>query len=483
MKQLQGIKTLAIGLAMLLGAATSAARDVTFEINAAERLQRLEGWGVSLCWWAGQCGRWDEAKLDTLLHWIVDKDGLNYNVFRYNIPGGDDPENRHCDPHHMGQGKGLRAEMEGFKTSAKGKYRWEADAPQRRVLLKLRELRPNDLLVEAFSNTPPYYMTVSGCAAGHDDAGKDNLREDCRKDFCRYLVDVCKHYKRQYGMEFHSLEPFNEPQTSYWNRNGSQEGCHFDVTTMTDVSRILNRMMKKARLKTRLAVTDETSVRQSVKAFDAFDAFQTRRDVMARVGQWNTHTYEADSLSRVELRERTKRAGVPLWMSETGAGGNGLEGNLRLSQRLMDDLKQLQPVVWCDWQVMEENNDQWCTVRGNFKDETFHRVKNYYVRMQVTRFIKQGYTMLRVDDPHSIVAVSPDGKEIVLVSQNNSNKKINYCISLSTLKTSALKGIERYITDERHNCTKLTPSGHVRDGMLTYTLPKQSISTFVITTE
>ena len=422
MKQLQEIKTLVFGLVMLLGAEASAARDVTFEINVTERLQRLEGWGVSLCWWAGQCGRWDEAKLDTLLHWIVDKDGLNYNVFRYNIPGGDDPENRHCDPHHMGQGKGLRAEMEGFKTSAKGKYQWEADAPQRRVLLKLRELRPNDLLVEAFSNTPPYYMTVSGCAAGHDDAGKDNLREDCRKEFCRYLVDVCKHYKRQYGMEFHSLEPFNEPQTSYWNRNGSQEGCHFDVTTMTDVSRILSRMMKKARLKTRLAVTDETSVRQSVKAFDAFDAFQTRRDVMARVGQWNTHTYEADSLSRVELRERTKRAGVPLWMSETGAGGNGLEGNLRLSQRLMDD-------------------------------------------------------------PHSIAAVSPDGKEIVLVSQNNSNKKTNYCVSFPIPKTSVLKGIERYITDERHNCTKLTPSGHVRDGMLTYTLPKQSISTFVITTE
>ena len=337
MKQLQEIKTLVFGLVMLLGAEASAARDVTFEINVTERLQRLEGWGVSLCWWAGQCGRWDEAKLDTLLHWIADGDGLNYNVFSYNIPGGDDPENRHCDPHHMGQGKGLRAEMEGFKTSAKGKYQWEADAPQRRVLLKLRELRPNDLLVEAFSNTPPYDMTVSGCAAGHDDAGKDNLREDCRKEFCRYLVDVCKHYKRQYGMEFHSLEPFNEPQTSYWNRNGSQEGCHFDVTTMTDVSRILSRMMKKARLKTRLAVTDETSVRQSVKAFDAF---QTRHDVMARVDERNGGR-----------RQRTGRqpaaVAAPHGRPETTA--------TRRVVRLASDGRKQRPMVYRQRQLQRRN--------------------------------------------------------------------------------------------------------------------------------
>jgi len=40
--------------------------------------------------------------------------GLNYKYFRYNIGGGDDPENKNCTPHHMGNGKGLRAEMEGF---------------------------------------------------------------------------------------------------------------------------------------------------------------------------------------------------------------------------------------------------------------------------------------------------------------------------------------------------------------------------------
>lgn len=480
MKPLPRITTAVIGLTMLLSATTSAARTVTFEINVAERLQRLEGWGVSLCWWAGQCGRWDEAKLDTLLHWIADKDGLNYNVFRYNIPGGDDPENRHCDPHHMGRGKGLRAEMEGFKREAKGKYHWEADSAQRRVLLKLRRLRPDDLMVEAFSNTPPYYMTVSGCAAGHDEAGNDNLRPECRKDFCRYLVDVCKHYKKKYRLEFTSLEPFNEPQTSYWGRGGGQEGCHFDIATMMEVSRILSRMMKRARLKTRLSVTDETSVKQSIKAFDAF---QAQPETMAAVGQWNTHTYEADSLSRVELSQRTKGAGIPLWMSETGAGGRGLEGNLRLSRRLMDDLKQLQPVVWCDWQVMEENNDQWCTVRGSFKEETFWRVKNYFVRMQVTRFIKQGYTLLHVDDANSIAALSPDGNELVLVSQNNSDYKVNFSVRLPFLKSKLKTSVKRYITDSRHNCDAIATARPDSEGILTYTLPRQSISTFVITAE
>ena len=88
-----------------------------YEVNPLLVRQHFDGWGVSLCWWAGQCGKWDDEKIDEIVTWLVSPEGLNYNHFRYNIGGGDDPFNRHCTPHHMGRGKGLRAEMEGFKDS------------------------------------------------------------------------------------------------------------------------------------------------------------------------------------------------------------------------------------------------------------------------------------------------------------------------------------------------------------------------------
>ena len=196
---------------LCVGLVTIALYAENFKIDPSKRLHRHGGWGVSLCWWAGQCGRWDDEKVDRLVEWITSKEGLNYSVFRYNIPGGDDPENRHCDPHHMAKGKGLRAEMEGFLTQQGRNYDWQADAAQRRVMLKLRQTRP-DAIFEAFSNTPPYFMTVSGCAAGHDNPARDNLKRECYHAFADYLIDVCLHYKKQYGLTFYSL------QSLFWNQ-------------------------------------------------------------------------------------------------------------------------------------------------------------------------------------------------------------------------------------------------------------------------
>ena len=248
----------------------SSLQALTFAVDPAKKLQRIDGWGVSLCWWAGQCGKWDEARMDSIVTWLTSKNGLNYNVFRYNIPGGDDPQNRNCTPHHMGRGKGLRAEMEGFKRSAQDDYDWSADEAQRRIMLKIKEKRP-DAVFEAFSNTPPYYMTVSGCAAGNKDAAHDNLRKDQYEAFARYLIDCCLYYKKVHGIEFHTLEPFNEPMTNYWNCNGSQEGCHFDVQSMSDFIQVIAPMLKASGLKTRLAACDETSVMQSIRSLEAFD--------------------------------------------------------------------------------------------------------------------------------------------------------------------------------------------------------------------
>ena len=77
---------------------------VSYEVNPQSVRQHFDGWGVSLCWWAGQCGKWTDDKIDEIVAWLVSPEGLNYSHFRYNIGGGDDPLNRHCTPHHMGQG-------------------------------------------------------------------------------------------------------------------------------------------------------------------------------------------------------------------------------------------------------------------------------------------------------------------------------------------------------------------------------------------
>jgi len=217
--------------------------------------QTIEGWGSSLCWWAAQVGVWDETKVDSIVDLITSPEKLNMNIFRYNIGGGDDPS--HLGG-HMGKGKGKRAEMEGFKSSVDAPYNWNADKGQRILILKIKAKRP-DAIFEAFSNSPPYWMTFSGCAGGNIDPLQDNLKPEFYEAFCDYLLDVCKHYKSQYGIEFKTLEPFNESTSNYWYNLGSQEGCHFTPETQMKIIRILAPKLAATGLKTILSASDETN--------------------------------------------------------------------------------------------------------------------------------------------------------------------------------------------------------------------------------
>lgn len=422
---------------LLMAQGNTVSRNVT--IDTSNRLQTIEGWGVSLCWWAHMCGKWEESKIDSLVDWLVSPDGLNYNIFRYNIGGGDDPENRNCELHHMARGKGIRAEMPGFKHyPTDTEYDWQADSAQIKIMLKIRERRP-DAIFEAFSNSAPWYMTVSGCVGGHKDKWKDNLRPDCYEAFADYLIDVCKHFKDTYNLEFRTLEPFNEPLTDYWYQNGSQEGCHFDTSSQIAFIKVLYPKLKASGLNTVISASDETCLAHSLTALKAY----TEAGIMPMVGQWNTHTYYGSNEEKAALRDSilslntklsTLNTKLILWQSETGDGGRGIKGNLKMLQRLFDDMRYLQPAAWLDWQYYGEHDTQWCLVTGDFKSQTMYRHDNYYVRQHVTKYIKKGYTILNVDDRQTLAAISPDGKETVIVALNNSRDTVTITYHLPNSK-------------------------------------------------
>lgn len=448
--------------------------SVSYVINPYAKKQTIEGWGVSLCWWANMCGKWDDENIDVILDWLVSPEGLNYNIFRYNIGGGDDPENKNCDPHHMGApgGKGLRAEMEGFKDSTNGEYIWTRDAAQRKIMLKIREKRP-DAIFEAFSNSCPYYMTYSGCCAGNVNGAKDNLKPEYYEEFAHYLVDVCKHYKDEYGLEFRTLEPFNESLTGYWHCNGGQEGCHFDLDSQIKFLKILSPILKESGLNTVISASDESVLTKSVETLEGY----RKAGIMDLVGQWNTHSYKGTITDRARIKTLSEDSGKRLWLSETGNGGSGISGNLAMAQRLMNDVNYLMPVAWVDWQYTE-GDDQWSLVRSNFATQTYEKVKNYYVRQQITRFIKIGYTILSVSNEQVLAARNPAGDSLVVVAMNTDVKPVSHNIDLA-FYSSVGSNITSYITSETKSL-EANSDFLLENDRLKFTLPGLSIATFII---
>ncbi|MDD4637397.1 MAG: hypothetical protein PHV66_07310, partial [Bacteroidales bacterium] len=279
-----------------------------------------------------------------------------------------------------------------------------------------------------------------------------------------------------YGIEFKTLEPFNESTSSYWGYKGSQEGCHFDVASQIKVLRILSEKLKASGLKTVISASDETSVGASINVLNAYKATP---DIIDLLGQFNTHTYSGTNSERIQLRELVKTIKKPFWMSETGpSGGSGLASNLGLAQKLFDDLRHMRPQAWIDWQLMEEWNDTWCLIRCNFASQEYNIIKNYYVRMQVTRFIKQGYKIIDTNHENVLAAINPEGTEMVAVLLNTSGSEKTFALDLSLFGHRDDKA-KVYRTTATDNC-RLLSSIPIDGKILNYTLSDQSMVTLIL---
>jgi len=135
----------------------------TLFIDPSISYQTIEGWGISLAWWANIAGAWPESITKDLIQ--KSTQDLNMNIFRFNIGGGENPNCPWGD--HMGtDGRN----MPGYRSFHKdqegcGTYDLSKDKRQITIMDRLAESR-SDILTEVFSYSPPWWMTNSKCTAG-----------------------------------------------------------------------------------------------------------------------------------------------------------------------------------------------------------------------------------------------------------------------------------------------------------------------------
>ncbi|MGI5974640.1 MAG: glycoside hydrolase [Paludibacter sp.] len=442
----------------------------TIFINPDVKYQTLEGWGISLSWWAHDVGdKFSDEDLDVFCRWLTDPDELNMNVFRYNISGGDDPSHNHMRPD---------AQVPGYKTAEFADHDWSRNAAQRNILLKVNAMRP-DAIYEAANYSPPYWMTKSGCSAG-DSLGLDNLKDDYYDDFARYLADVVRYYKAQHNITFSSISPVNEPFSNWWKAGGTQEGCAFSQENQEKIIRELYLELKKHDMLsyTGIAVMDANSIDECLKGLMGYE----KAGILSMIKQINVHSYAGTQ--RKELNAFANRHQIPLWQSESGplwVEKKGPDNFLFMAQRIVTDMKELKPVVWCDWQYMGRGfGGVWSLVGYNLGTKAYERTMGYYCRKQFTHLIKQGYTFIENDNENTLTAISPDQKTmvVVIVNQHEKDKEFNidFGASFKPKKASLFRTseTENYISisDDRNidfenyriNCKRKSVTSIVLEG-------------------
>jgi O-glycosyl hydrolase len=444
---------------------TAAQGTTLVKVNAAVHHQTFEGWGTSLCWWANHVGGWDTDGRNAVVDAVLDPvNGLGYNVFRYNIGGGDDPKH-----HHMDQYK----DMPGFEPSS-GTWDFTADANQRAILQRILE-RGSGVIVEAFSNSPPYWMTKSGCASGNSD-GSNNLKDDSYDAFADYLTEVVKHYRDDYGITFRTLEALNEPSADWWKANGGQEGCHFSASNQQTIIKALGAALTAKGLgDTTVSASDENSIDDGYNNMRAFDA-----TTLGAMSQMNVHTYAGSR--RADLRTLATSKGKRLWQSESGPLNQTLaddsDAALFMAGRILSDLRDLQAEAWVDWQTGDPNTN-WGSFTLNDSKQSFTPLKRFYMHAGFSRYIRPGALFVDIDDSDMVAALSADGHSLAIVVRNgdtSGSKGFTFDLtSLATLGTEA----EAHRTSRSENLA-LLPSVPIQGYSFVATVPAFSVTTFVI---
>ena len=465
----------------------------------------FEGWGTSLCWWANRIGYSDPLSKLAAEAFCSRENGLGLNILRYNIGGGDDPEHNHItrtDSMIPGYWKNPRTDEESGAYT--WEYDWSQDANQRNVLSSCLEAYGEGMIVEAFSNSPPYFMTNSGCSSGAERAFQDNLRSDAYDAFAQYLADVAEHFRSEWGIVFQSLSPMNEPNTSYWQAfSEKQEGCHFDPGESQ--SRILTATAAKLKEKgledILIAGTDETSIDTQ-----ALSLTQLSEEALAILSRVDTHAYSGSG--RDFLLRQTLQRGKNLWMSEVDSGqtlgknAGEMGAGLWLAREIMTDLNEMTPSAWILWQVIDNHicrngylgrkdsgmiNPQggyWGVAVADHDQGRLILTMKYYVFGQFTRYIRPGCRLIRVKGD-TVAAEDPLNHRLVIVAMNAGETRREVQVDLSAFGESIPPETEVQairtsgsMADGEH-WTEL-PSGKTDGSGFSASLAPYSVTTFLI---
>lgn len=344
---------------------------VTVRIDPSYQQQEFEGWGTSLVWFANATGRYPEPIRRQLVDMLFGEDGLGLNIARYNIGGGNAPDVR---KDYMKTG----ATMEGFWKAPEGTTRqdtdwwdpnnpdhwdWDADAGQR---WWVDQIKDKITRWEAFSNSPPWFQTVSGYVSGGYDASTGPDPHGPRRRI-RHLPGArdrtagegARHRVRH-------VAPLNEPNTPYWGTQlgadgqptgGRQEGAHAGPALQQKVLLALDKALDGAKTDAEISAMDETNPSIFTQNWNAYGA-----PARAAVDQLNVHTYGTGM--RTSARDIAKGADQKLWMSEvegtwgTGTDFTGMDPGLGIATRMVDDMRELEPSAWVFWQPIEDSVPQ-----------------------------------------------------------------------------------------------------------------------------
>lgn len=510
LRRLLTVLCVPLAAAGVVAGPAAAADSVTVRPDPTYRQQPFEGWGTSLAWMAEVTGGYPDQIRDRLADMLFGPDGLDMNIARYDIGGGNAPD----VPAYLRPGAAVpgwwkapagttRHDKDWWTPSDPAEFDPAADPNQRWWLdrIKGRVTR-----WEAFSNSPPYFQTVSGYVSGGFNATDEQLRTEKIGDFTAYLAKVAKTLERAHGIRFASVEPVNEPNTDYWHTTlgadgnptgGRQEGAHVGPSVQAQVIPAMAGALASTGSRAIVSAPDETNPDKFAADWAGWSPA-----AKASAGRLNVHTYGTNN--RVVPRDIAKGAAKPLWMSEVGGSWKdgqdftSMDPGLGLAGQITDDLRELEPKAWVSWQPIEDYNNMkpggesalgmnWgeiqipfdcradatlttCPIRTNTKFDT---MRNF------THYIRPGDQVIGVNDTAATAAMrGEDLSSVVYTNSGTADRDVT--LDLSGFGDISRRATVTPVVTDVNGPLKTGTTVRVSNKKATVRVPARSVTTFVV---
>jgi O-glycosyl hydrolase len=364
------------------------------------KYQQFKGFGTSLAWFAYVQGNTSNPYRDQVADLIFNVEtGLGLNVGRFLIEGGENPELDFVQ---------FRDTIPSYEPLPR-EWNWNADPFQ--LWFAQAAVQRGAQYIEGFTNSPPFWMTLSNSSTGNFNGSLDNLNSSYFSDFIEYMVGATQHFATEWGIPLYALELFNEPASTWWVYGNDQEGCHFSLGQQEILIPMLHQQLEKSGLNTRIASSDDNSIDESVSTMESLES----SGVLSQVSIMASHTYSGTE--RSTLLSLSKQYNKDLWASEYGDGDTtGLE----TAAEIILDLREMQPTVWCYWQAIDTSGSGWGPLEAELNTPgafAFNVTSKYYVWRQFTSYLRPDSTFISIDNDNSLAAINSSGN-LVIVTMN-----------------------------------------------------------------
>ena len=481
-------------------------KNITIDKNI--EIQTIDNFAASDCWSMQKIGAWSQSSKQRVadLLFSVDK-GIGLSAWRFNIGAGiNNTTIRH--PWRT---------VETFEV-AQGQYDWRRQAEERWFLQAAKERGVQQFI--AFVNSPPARMTRNRFTNCTEGAGSTNLRDGYEQQFAVYLVDILKHFRDEWGIDFDYISPVNEPQWE-WNYDANQEGNRAANSDIRTIATALYNELQNQGLSTQISLVESGNL-QSWYQFNAsmqskygkkygnylselIDHAQLQGKIANHLGG---HSYWSDRLSSQLEEDRQAlllkmfpyfSKGWKYWMTEytvldgpNGQGGHGrdltMETALNVARIIHFDLTKLRASAWQWWTAVSPEDYKDGLIYTNFKNnpgsESIIESKILWALGNFSRFIRPGSVALKLSvatDKYGLMGSAYRNAEdnciiAVFVNVSNAEKPVAVAVHGLGAQKKIIQWTPHITSDKSGDNLKQYPAFA---GDASYTIPARSVVTFV----